>query len=746
MNDYDFSRLNDKEFEVLCTDLIGAEESVRFERFKPGRDGGVDGRYFSPNGGEWILQAKHWAATPLPQLVTHLRSSEASKVAALKPERYILVVSHPLSRLNKEELITALAAGCPVKVYSREDLNDLLPLHPLIERRHFKLWISSATVLLALLNNAINGRSDAMMRQIIEKSKIYAQTPNFQLGVDKLNDLGSAIITGLPGIGKTTLAEQLILFYAASGYELVCISEHVQEAEQAWEPERPQLFYFDDFLGRNYLEALSGHKGSQIVHFIRRVAHDRAHKKFVLTSRSTILNQGRALDDVFEHHKIDKNELEIRVESLSPLDKARILYNHIWHSGLEPEHIESFYVKKRYHEVIRHTNFNPRIIQFITDPQRLVDVPSEAYWRHIEGLLDNPAKIWEHPFNAQLDDFGRFLVLLVAFNGNSVAEKNLMAAYASGLRMPEHSNFDGKRDFSVAIKFLSNSLLTRSVQGSICFYKLFNPSLADFLIHRYAENLEALEFVFKCLRSRTSLTLILDLTRNKLIDRIAAHDMFIKLFEYEEELNFKDSDSEYLATMHVHLGTSPSRAAATASAKRLQAVCDVALIDSVPRTSLNGWKCLVTAINNEIVPAKSVLGHVLQAIEYGVSESELPGLGDLVATLEIHSVSEVTEPFAKLAHEFISSSLDDIFDEGDIFSYGEDLPAAERKLRDKICDTLTSWQAEPNQSMIDELVDAYDIPFRMKGYFADEDTNFLSPRAEQNRLEAMDIDDLFSRE
>ena len=105
MNDYNFSRLNDKEFEVLCTDLIGASEGVRFERFKAGRDDGVDGRYFSPNGGEWILQAKHRPASSFSKLVAHVRSSEAPKVAALKPERYVLVVSHPLSRSTKDELM-----------------------------------------------------------------------------------------------------------------------------------------------------------------------------------------------------------------------------------------------------------------------------------------------------------------------------------------------------------------------------------------------------------------------------------------------------------------------------------------------------------------------------------------------------------------------------------------------------------------------------------------------------------------
>ncbi|MFG0543392.1 hypothetical protein ACF8EA_25015 [Pseudomonas sp. YQ_5] len=101
-----------------------------------------------------------------------MRSSEAPKVATLQPEWYILVVSHPLSKLKKEELITAHGASCPVSVYGKEELNDLLARHPMVEQRHFKLWISSATVLVRLLNNAIAGRSDAMMSEIVERSVV----------------------------------------------------------------------------------------------------------------------------------------------------------------------------------------------------------------------------------------------------------------------------------------------------------------------------------------------------------------------------------------------------------------------------------------------------------------------------------------------------------------------------------------------------------------------------------------------
>lgn len=38
MSDYDFKPLNDKEFEILCADLIGEVEGTRIERFKAGRE------------------------------------------------------------------------------------------------------------------------------------------------------------------------------------------------------------------------------------------------------------------------------------------------------------------------------------------------------------------------------------------------------------------------------------------------------------------------------------------------------------------------------------------------------------------------------------------------------------------------------------------------------------------------------------------------------------------------------------
>lgn len=791
MNDYDFSPLNDKEFEVLCADLIGAANGVRFERFKAGRDGGVDGRYYTPAGTEWILQAKHRPGTSLAQIATLLRDTEAPNVAALKPARYILVVSHKLSRLNKEQLASALAAACPVEVLGREDLNDLLARNPDIERRHFKLWISSSTVLQSLLNNAINGRSDAMMKDIIEKSRTFASTRNFDWAVDKLNQLGTVIITGQPGIGKTTLAEQLILRYASEGYELLCISQFIHEAEQAYISDKLQLFYFDDFLGQNYLQALNGHEGSHIVRFIKRVHRDRATKKFVLTSRSTILNQGRILNDVFEHNNIDRNEMEIRLESLSSLDKAHILYNHIWHSGhllkrspcetsepmdsigqdnlgacedigqakadeepvLSQEHIDQFYEGKRYWQVINHPNFNPRIIQFITDPQRIVDVPAAEYWKYVKGSLNNPAKIWAHPFDAQLDDFGRFMVLLVAFSDRTILEAELAAAYAAGIAMPGHASFSGKRDYSVTIRHVSNSLLTRIVLQDKALYKLFNPSLGDFLISRYATSLSSIELVFKSLRSLSALIVLLDMAKNGLIDQSSKSRLLISLLEHEEALQFNASQPEYLAKLYLEAtvanpGFSVIRIhpSCEANIARLKKVIQVILTAPAVRPYGSSLRLIQRAASLELVTLSELLAFTLKTIHFGIGSEELPILGDLVAALEVNEIKTASEPFATLAHNFICDAIDDMFEDDHVFSNGDDSWEARRQLERMITDKFNSWQIEPSDAMIDEIVDAFDISERMRHYFRAEDHRYISPQAAQNRSDAMNVDDLFSRD
>ena len=463
MTNYDFLTLDDKEFEQLVLRLLGAQEGVMYERFKPGRDGGIDGRYFTSNG-ETIVQCKHWARSGLPALVHALRKDELPKVRNQKPKRYILVTSLPLSPTNKEQIraIFDPYIQCDSDVVGSEALNDMLALHPAIERGTIKLWLHSAVVLNQLTSLALIGRSAFLLGEMRRKRARYVETASHKLGLARLAEMHVVLITGEPGVGKTTLAEQLCLDSVMNGFQLCAAARDVEELEAAYHEDTKQVFYFDDFLGRTFLEAIGRHEDSHIVGFIKRIRSD-SSKRLILTSRSTILNRGKSLTDLFRIENVDRHELELQVGGLSLLEKARILHSCIWHSGLSPGHVEEIVREKKYMRVISHQNFNPRLISFITDPIRLSEVQPRDYWCFITLKLDNPSDIWGDVYDRQMTDSQRILLLLVIISGGDITELDLVGAFQSYLMTPNGTRVQGDADYHRNIQILIGSLLNRTL-------------------------------------------------------------------------------------------------------------------------------------------------------------------------------------------------------------------------------------------------------------------------------------------
>ena len=146
MTDYTFETLNDKEFEVLTVDLLSKEFNTHIERFKSGRDGGIDGRFFEGNiaNDVVIIQCKHWLKSGIKALVAECKKHEASKVRKLNPSRYIFVTSLALSAQNKKDISDAFSPYIKNEsdIIGNEDLNSLLAKHPDVERQHYKLWLA----------------------------------------------------------------------------------------------------------------------------------------------------------------------------------------------------------------------------------------------------------------------------------------------------------------------------------------------------------------------------------------------------------------------------------------------------------------------------------------------------------------------------------------------------------------------------------------------------------------------------
>jgi hypothetical protein len=507
--DYNFQSLNDKAFERLVNDLVSRREGISVDRYKAGKDGGIDGRFFTDKNCEVIVQSKHWLKSGINPLLRRLEKDEVLKVRKLAPNRYILATSLELSKDNKDKIQTIFDPYITSHddIIGQENLNDLLSKYGDIELAHYKLWLSSSNVMSSMFNSALKGRSEAKRLEIIESTPKYVATENHEKALACLEGLHTVVITGEAGIGKTSLADQLAHHYMAGGYELCVIEDDISEAESVTIKDKLQIFYYDDFLGRNFLMAMEGRKDNHILGFIDRIGKDDS-KRFILTSRSTILNQGKDRSDLFNLRKIDKKEYEVTIQSLTPFDRAEILYNHIWHSDLSEEHIDVLYEENRFLEVSKHKNFNPRLISFITDPDRVNSVEIDQYWQYIKDSLDNPKGIWAEVFDNQIDEFTRLAVCIVTFNGGSIAEKSLRD---SVLRIAlSHGLVTAANRTSAFIKMLMGavgSILQRTVESNNeeVSIDLFNPSVADFLLERYLEDDEALALFFLNLNTLASL-------------------------------------------------------------------------------------------------------------------------------------------------------------------------------------------------------------------------------------------------
>ena len=493
---YDFSTLNDRDLEGLARDILSKRLKVDFQSFKTGSDKGIDLRYAATNNeNEIIVQVKHYLGSGLSQLKSKLKNEELKKVVSLNPKRYILVTSLKLSPQNKEQLKTILRPYIlsTNDILGRDDLNDSLRNFPEIEEAHFKLWFSSASVLKQIIRNGVKGRSEFVKSKIIERIKIFVPSKTHKKSVDILNNRRFILITGAPGIGKTTLADILTYQLLAEDFKLTYVTE-IREAEDAFEPDSKQVFYFNDFLGSITLDLMSSRNAdTSIINFIERIRSEK-NKRLILTSRTTILNRAKEVSDAINNSTIEISEHEVKISDYGNLEKAKILYNHVYFSNLTASLKSTFFRGNFHWQIIKHKNYTPRIIQFFTDIDRLDK--SIDYKDEVLNFLNKPEKIWDKAYNIQLSEYAQlFLTTLFSLGGTYVINENVLKeAFESRIEYEvKNNNFRRKNNiYEKTLRELLNAFITRTIKEHEHYteitFKFLNPSIEDFLYYQFSLN------------------------------------------------------------------------------------------------------------------------------------------------------------------------------------------------------------------------------------------------------------------
>jgi hypothetical protein len=475
METFDLSRLTDFDFEAVCKDVFEAEYSLPLEIFSPGPDAGVDLRYLHAGKSELIIQCKHWTRSPRSKLIAYIEDVECGKVRKLRPSRYVLATSVELTKDAKDKIFKALApyVKTPSDIYGRHELDALLRKHEHVVRRHLRLWLTSASVLTSLLSKSILTRSHQLADDLDNTLRTYAPNESHARAVDLLEDRHSCVIAGIPGIGKTTLAHVLCAHYVSAGYELVEISADLEEANSLWDDKVAQIFYYDDFLGQTALEdKLGKNEDSRLLSFMRRVEGSR-NKRFVLTTREYILAQARQRYEKLARHRFELHTCVVDIADYTYRTRGEILYNHIYASGLSCEVKAIFAEPRVYLPIIRHPNFNPRIVAATLAEAELLSSDPQGVDRQILENLRSPRSVWSHIVNHQLKASDvRLLELIFSFS-RDVSLEDMQDLWVSLDR--------NTRDLRNSISILDGTMVTSYRKSSKIFIGFHNPSVRDFM-------------------------------------------------------------------------------------------------------------------------------------------------------------------------------------------------------------------------------------------------------------------------
>jgi adenylate kinase family enzyme len=489
MANYDFSTLNGTDFEELACDLMNLNEPsdspIKYKTFKEGRDKGID-FLFSTDKNEYshVGQAKHFYETGYSGMLSVLKKTEKAKVKKLDPDKYFFFTSIDLSVSQSEEIKKLFDPYIKSlnDIYGKKNVNQLIERFPSILETHFKLWLNDFKNINKILKSDMDFRSaDFVESELKKRIRLFVKPKNLNTAKKSLEENKVIIISGEPGVGKTTLAEILAYDYIAKDYKFSYVLDNIKEVEESLLPDdTKQIIYFDDFLGSNSVE-INKAKGSEsrLVRIVKRIRTTK-NKFLILTTRSLILKAANAESDKLQRYGITSKINVLELSDYNQDMREQILKNHIEICDLSDEFKDILSKNDIVKFIAKHKNFSPRSVEFITSNLAVEKINVSEYKQFIKNNFDYPDEIWRHAYNHQIQPDDQLLINTLFSFSHLPSIDELEEAFNNRVNYEIKTNNKTKE-----INAFKNAVIR--TDGALIIIKkktidFVNPSLKDFLV------------------------------------------------------------------------------------------------------------------------------------------------------------------------------------------------------------------------------------------------------------------------
>ncbi len=322
---------------------------------------------------KFVSEANAAGAKPAKALVDACRF-EAKRIGErikkkewANSKSYLLYTNAPVGTKTRSAIISILSPvlGYEPTVLGFEDLSAELDLLPHLARSfpqiltYRNLLIGIEEMLTSALANILNAdilkRTESVVKKAKEVLEVFVPTTAFENTWLVLSKHHFAVLSGPPEMGKTSISWMVALSQAASGWQVIDC-ETPDDFFRLHQNGRSQIFLADDAFGRTEYDPSIGKRwGKQLPNILPQL--DRQHQ-LVWTSRRHILERARSEMDLGSTLTFPMPaEVIVNADSLTPREKALVLYRHAVAAGLEQD--AKLLLKSNLQAIIADPHFTP---------------------------------------------------------------------------------------------------------------------------------------------------------------------------------------------------------------------------------------------------------------------------------------------------------------------------------------------------------------------------------------------------